>query len=77
MLTEETDLVTHLLEDNRKLRQLYLAEQRKALMERKRRIMAEARLAAYFSKEVMERRKRNLYVHCSFYIKNIEIIIGR
>ncbi|VDK83057.1 unnamed protein product [Litomosoides sigmodontis] len=59
MLTEETDLVAHLLEDNRKLRQLYLVEQKKALIERKRRITAEARLAAFLSKEVIERRERN------------------
>uniref|UniRef100_A0A0R3RS64 ALMS motif domain-containing protein n=1 Tax=Elaeophora elaphi TaxID=1147741 RepID=A0A0R3RS64_9BILA len=59
MLAEETDLVTNLLAVNRKLRQLYLAEQRKALMERKQRIAAEARLAALLSKEVIGRRERN------------------
>lgn len=68
MPAEETDLVTHLLADNRKLRQLYLAEQQKALTERKRRIAAEARLAVLLSKEVIEKRERNSYVSRSFYI---------
>lgn len=66
MFAEETDLITHLLADNRKLRQLYLAEQKKALTERKRRITAEARLAALLSKKVMEMRERNPYVLCLF-----------
>ncbi|VBB27140.1 unnamed protein product [Acanthocheilonema viteae] len=60
MPAEETDLITHLLADNRKLRQLYLAEQKKALTERKRRIVAEAKLAAFLSKEVIGRKERNL-----------------
>ncbi|CAG9534058.1 unnamed protein product [Cercopithifilaria johnstoni] len=59
MLSQETDLVTYLLADNRKLRQLYLTEQKKALTERKRRIIAEARLAALLSKEVIKKRERN------------------
>ncbi|EFO22262.1 hypothetical protein LOAG_06221 [Loa loa] len=64
MPTQEADLVAHLLADNRKLRQLYLTEQRKALTERKRRIAAEARLAALLSKEVIEKGERNS-LHCS------------
>ncbi|OZC09020.1 hypothetical protein X798_03950 [Onchocerca flexuosa] len=59
MFAEETDLVTHLVAENRKLEQLYLAERQKALMERKRRIIAEARLAAFLGKEIIERGKRN------------------
>ncbi|KAM3727256.1 Ribosomal L1 domain-containing protein [Dirofilaria immitis] len=65
MRTEEDDLIAHLMADNRKLRQLYLAEQQKVLTERKRRITAEARLAALLSKELIERRKRNSS-HCSY-----------
>lgn len=62
MAAEEDDLVTHLLLENRKLRQLYLAEQQRALAERKRRIAAEAHLAALLSMKVMEMRKQNSYV---------------
>nr|CRZ24465.1 Bm9916 [Brugia malayi] len=72
MLAEETDLVTHLLADNRKLRQLYLVEQRKALSERKRRITAEARLAALLTKEVMEKKEQNLS-HCSRLDRDLSI----
>ncbi|VDM11294.1 unnamed protein product [Wuchereria bancrofti] len=73
MLAEETDLVTHLLADNRKLRQLYLVEQRKALSERKRRITAEARLAALLTKEVIEKKERNLS-HCSRLDRDLSIV---
>ncbi|KAK6112773.1 hypothetical protein QQG55_48990 [Brugia pahangi] len=72
MLAEETDLVTHLLADNRKLRQLYLVEQRKALSERKRRITAEARLAALLTKEVIEKKEQNLS-HCSRLDRDLSI----
>uniref|UniRef100_A0A915PMD4 ALMS motif domain-containing protein n=1 Tax=Setaria digitata TaxID=48799 RepID=A0A915PMD4_9BILA len=58
LLTEETNLVTRLMADNRQLRELYLAEQRKALTERKRRIAAEARLAAFLGKKVAEMREK-------------------
>uniref|UniRef100_A0A8R1TPY7 ALMS motif domain-containing protein n=1 Tax=Onchocerca volvulus TaxID=6282 RepID=A0A8R1TPY7_ONCVO len=61
MFTEETDLIRHLVADNRKLQQLYLAERQKALTERKRRIVAEARLAAFLGKKIIERRWRNSY----------------
>lgn len=71
MTAEGTDLVAYLLVDNRKLRQLYLAEQRKTLTERKRRVAAETRLAALLAKEVIGKRELNAYVQCSFYVKDV------
>ncbi|VDK57543.1 unnamed protein product [Gongylonema pulchrum] len=59
---DSVDLVTHLLAENRKLRQLYLAEHQKATVERRRRITAEARLAALLSLGSVERRRPNEYV---------------
>ncbi|VDN37382.1 unnamed protein product [Gongylonema pulchrum] len=59
---DSVDLVTHLLAENRKLRQLYLSEHQKATVERRRRITAEARLTALLSLGSFERRRPNEYV---------------
>ncbi|VDM97411.1 unnamed protein product [Thelazia callipaeda] len=61
MTTNNTDLITQLLSENLELRKLVLTEQEKVSMERKRRIEAEARLAALLSKKVIEMRERNSY----------------